>query len=48
MEYVGELLRRRRPRVTHYYQTVEDNFLPEITEQLERSSDYHARRKRNR
>ncbi|MGR5175380.1 xanthine dehydrogenase molybdopterin binding subunit [Vibrio mediterranei] len=31
--------------VTHYYQTVEDNFLPEITEQLERSSDYHARRK---
>ncbi|AIW20670.1 xanthine dehydrogenase molybdopterin binding subunit [Vibrio coralliilyticus] len=31
--------------VTHYYQTVEDNFLPEITEQLEQSSDYHARRK---
>ena len=31
--------------VTHYYQTVEDNFLPEITEQLEKSSDYHARRK---
>ncbi|MCG9660476.1 xanthine dehydrogenase molybdopterin binding subunit [Vibrio mediterranei] len=31
--------------VTHYYQTVEDNFLPEITEQLEESSDYHARRK---
>lgn len=31
--------------MTHYYQTVEDNFLPEITEQLEHSSDYHARRK---
>ncbi|MFH0261455.1 xanthine dehydrogenase molybdopterin binding subunit [Vibrio barjaei] len=31
--------------VTHYYQTVEDNFLPEITEQLEQSSDYNARRK---
>ncbi|PSW18314.1 xanthine dehydrogenase molybdopterin binding subunit [Photobacterium sanctipauli] len=31
--------------VTHYYQTVEDNFLPEITEQLEASSDYHHRRK---
>ncbi|MCK6264702.1 xanthine dehydrogenase molybdopterin binding subunit [Vibrio sp. ZSDE26] len=30
---------------THYYQKVEDNFLPEITEQLEQSSDYHARRK---
>ncbi|WP_295893617.1 xanthine dehydrogenase molybdopterin binding subunit [uncultured Vibrio sp.] len=30
---------------THYYQKVEDNFLPEITEQLEKSSDYHARRK---
>ncbi|MBV1841458.1 xanthine dehydrogenase molybdopterin binding subunit [Photobacterium ganghwense] len=31
--------------VTHYYQTVEDNFLPEITEQLEQNSDYHHRRR---
>lgn len=31
--------------VTHYYQTVEDNFLPEITEQLEQNSDYHQRRR---
>ncbi|UTV29699.1 xanthine dehydrogenase molybdopterin binding subunit [Photobacterium atrarenae] len=30
--------------ITHYYQTVEDNFLPEITEQLEQNSDYHQRR----
>jgi xanthine dehydrogenase large subunit len=30
--------------VTHYYQTVEDNFLPEITERLEQSSNYHQRR----
>jgi xanthine dehydrogenase large subunit len=30
--------------VTHYYQTVEDNFLPEITEKLEQSSEYHKRR----
>ncbi|KDM92265.1 xanthine dehydrogenase molybdopterin binding subunit [Photobacterium galatheae] len=31
--------------VTHYYQTVEDNFIHEITDQLEASSDYQARRK---
>ncbi|MGF1679809.1 xanthine dehydrogenase molybdopterin binding subunit [Photobacterium minamisatsumaniensis] len=31
--------------ITHYYQTVEDNFLPEITAELETSSDYHNRRK---
>ncbi|OLQ73292.1 xanthine dehydrogenase molybdopterin binding subunit [Photobacterium proteolyticum] len=31
--------------VTHYYQTVEDNFIHDITAQLEASSDYHQRRK---
>ncbi|MBL4831486.1 MAG: xanthine dehydrogenase molybdopterin binding subunit [Aliivibrio sp.] len=31
--------------VTHYYQKVEDNFIHDITHQLEESSDYHARRK---
>ncbi|UXI04494.1 xanthine dehydrogenase molybdopterin binding subunit [Photobacterium sp. TY1-4] len=31
--------------ITHYYQTVEDNFLSEITEQLEQNSDYHQRRR---
>ena len=31
--------------VTHYYQKVEDNFIHDITQQLEESSDYHARRK---
>ncbi|KHN90473.1 xanthine dehydrogenase molybdopterin binding subunit [Pectobacterium actinidiae] len=30
--------------VTHYWQTVEDNPMPEITRQLEHSADYHARR----
>ncbi len=30
--------------VTHYYQTVENNFLPEITDRLEQSSEYHKRR----
>ncbi|MDO6708675.1 xanthine dehydrogenase molybdopterin binding subunit [Photobacterium sp. 1_MG-2023] len=30
--------------VTHYYQTVEDNFIHDITEQLEASSDYKVRR----
>ncbi|MDX1301406.1 xanthine dehydrogenase molybdopterin binding subunit [Photobacterium sp.] len=30
--------------ITHYYQTVEHNLLQVITEQLETSSDYHARR----
>ncbi|WP_437615674.1 xanthine dehydrogenase molybdopterin binding subunit [Erwinia sp. V71] len=30
--------------VTHYHQQVDDNLLPEITAQLEASSDYHARR----
>ncbi|MFV9686316.1 xanthine dehydrogenase molybdopterin binding subunit [Pantoea sp. Ep11b] len=30
--------------ITHYHQQVEDNLLDEITEQLERSSDYQARR----
>ncbi len=30
--------------VTHYHQQVEDNLLPEITAQLEASSDYVARR----
>ena len=30
--------------VTHYHQQVEDNLLPEITAQLEASSDYLARR----
>ncbi|MGF1759886.1 xanthine dehydrogenase molybdopterin binding subunit [Photobacterium sagamiensis] len=30
--------------ITHYYQTVEHNLLHKITEQLETSSDYHARR----
>jgi xanthine dehydrogenase large subunit len=31
--------------VTHYYQTVEDNFIHDITEQLETTSQYHERRK---
>ncbi|MGF1761810.1 xanthine dehydrogenase molybdopterin binding subunit [Aliivibrio kagoshimensis] len=31
--------------VTHYYQKVEDNFIHDITQQLEESSEYHARRK---
>lgn len=31
--------------ITHYYQKVEHNLLADITEQLETSSDYHARRK---
>ncbi|KKD00850.1 xanthine dehydrogenase molybdopterin binding subunit [Photobacterium halotolerans] len=31
--------------VTHYYQKVEDNFIHDITEQLEASSEYKARRK---
>ncbi|UJF19389.1 xanthine dehydrogenase molybdopterin binding subunit [Vibrio sp. SS-MA-C1-2] len=31
--------------ITHYYQEVEDNTLPEITEQLEQNADYHQRRK---
>ena len=30
--------------ITHYHQQVEDNLLDEITEQLEQSSDYQARR----
>lgn len=30
--------------VTHYHQTVEHNIMPEITRQLEASSDYHSRR----
>jgi len=30
--------------VTHYHQTVEHNIMPEITRQLEESSDYHSRR----
>jgi len=30
--------------ITHYHQQVKDNLLDEITEQLEISSDYHARR----
>jgi len=30
--------------ITHYHQQVEDNLLDEITDQLERSSDYQARR----
>lgn len=31
--------------VTHYYQTVEDNFIHDITAQIEESSEYHERRK---
>ncbi|MGF1873148.1 xanthine dehydrogenase molybdopterin binding subunit [Photobacterium indicum] len=31
--------------ITHYYQTVEDNFIHDITEQLEATSQYHERRK---
>lgn len=31
--------------ITHYYQTVEDNFLPEITAELEKSSEYQQRRR---
>ncbi len=31
--------------VTHYYQTVEDNQLPELIAELEESSDYQQRRK---
>ena len=31
--------------VTHYYQKVEDNFIHDITEQLEASSEYKERRK---
>ena len=30
--------------VTHYHQTIEHNIMPEITRQLEASSDYHSRR----
>ena len=30
--------------ITHYHQQIEDNLLDEITEQLEQSSDYQARR----
>ncbi len=30
---------------THYYQTVEDNFIHDITAQLETTSQYHERRK---
>ncbi len=41
VNYYGETDRN----ITHYYQTVEDNFLPEMTEQLEASSEYHRRRK---
>ncbi|MDU4127270.1 xanthine dehydrogenase molybdopterin binding subunit [Pantoea sp.] len=35
---------KQNRNITHYHQQVEDNLLDEITEQLEQSSDYQARR----
>ncbi|WP_419964048.1 xanthine dehydrogenase molybdopterin binding subunit [Pantoea vagans] len=35
---------KQERNITHYHQQVEDNLLDEITEQLELSSDYQARR----
>ena len=40
----GEFLWRGRRDVTPYHQTVEDNIMPRIVEELEASADYQARR----
>ncbi|XPF94750.1 xanthine dehydrogenase molybdopterin binding subunit [Colwellia sp. RE-S-Sl-9] len=41
----ANLYGKNERNITHYYQTVEHNKLPELMDSLEQSSDYQARRK---